>query len=800
MRVPVSWLKEFIDIKASPEEIAEILTMGGVEVSGVEDPYEELGEIVTVKILEIKESQELKNLCICEVTDGKNRFSVLSTAKHLLSPGKVVGLAKPGSTLFTGEKVEEKVVKGFKSTGVFVSPFEAGVGESKAEILEFPEDTPIGKSVYQVLNISEPVLELEITPNRGDVLSIFGTARELHALTGWELKEPRFEDYIKAGSEFNGKIEIQDKDGCYRYLGRTFKGIKVKESPFHIQKRLWLCGLSPINNVVDITNYVMLELGQPLHAFDWETIKGKKVIARKAKAGEGLKLLDGRYIELREDDLVIADAERPMVLAGIMGGEDTGVKEDTQTVFLEAAWFNPKRIRMSSKYHNVSTDSSYRFERGIDPEGILRAVLRASELLVEIAGAEGFSLVEDINAKPYVAPLISLSQKKLVKYLGFSLPSQEVEKLLARVGNVRRIGEEFEVIPFSYRNDLRIEEDLIEEVARIYGYEKIPTTYPRGVLYSKGACEEVRFEGFIRRVLSSLGLYEVITYSFISPDFVSKLRLEEGDPRAKLVELDNPISQTQSVMRTTLIPGLLEVAKFNFFREVDSLKIFEVGKVFFEDESSDTKVKEELKVGTLLMGYKFKDEWFENPVKFDVFDMKGILEELGTLIGSYFEFAPYSEEVFLKRGLSFDLLLEGKKVGFAGALKDWVLKKFDLKGPVFVAELDADLLKNAWLSKKPEVKKPFRFPSTFRDVTCIVDRDVKIGEILKFVEEQKVRFLERVKCIKIYEGPPIPEGKKSISLRFWYRAEDRTLTDEEVNQIQEELAKKIFEEFKAIPR
>ena len=800
MRVPLSWLKDFIELKASPEEVAEILTMGGIEVACVEDPYEELGELITVKILEVIQKEDLKEVCICKVTDGKETFTVLTTAKDQVAPGKVVGVAKAGSLTFSGEKVEEKIVKGIKSSGMFLSPYEAGVGEEKDKILEFSEGTPAGRSIYEVLGIKEPVLELEITPNRGDVLSIIGTARELHALTGWELKEPEFEDYLRAGRDFKGEIRIEEKEGCFRYMGRLFDEVEVGESPFFIKKRLWLCGLASINNVVDITNYVLLELGQPLHAFDWEEIKGGKVIVRRANPGEELLLLDGRKITLTNKDLVIADAERPMVLAGVMGGEETGVSEKTKKVFLEAAWFNPKWIRMSSKRHGVSTESSYRFERGIDPNGVETAVLRATQLLIEVAKAQKFSQPVDVYPVKYSPPLISLSEKKLVKYLGFSIPSQEVESILAKVGRVRRIGEVFEVVPYSYRQDLKIEEDLIEEVARIYGYERIPTTYPKGVLYSRGLCSEAKVENRVKTLLSAMGFYQVITYSFISPDFADKLMLPQNDVRRSVIKLSNPISVNQSIMRTTLIPGLLDVACFNFFREVSSLKVFEVGRVFFPAES-ETGAREELRLGILLMGFKEKDVWYEENRKFDIFDLKGVLEEFFDVIGAEVRLEPYSSESFLKKGRSFDVYLSNEKIGFAGEVKELVLKAYDIKPPVLVAEVDLEWLKDLVEEGiKKEVKKPPKYPSTFRDVTCIMDKEVKVGDVINFVLSMGIEYLERVACIKIYEGAPIPEGKKSVSLRFWYRAEDRTLTDEEVNKIQERVAKAIFEKFNAQPR
>ncbi len=800
MRVPINWLSEFIELKASPEEIAEILTMGGIETEVAQDPYEELGELIAVKILSVNEDPNLKNLAICEVTDGKKKFPVLTTVKEQVKPGLIVGLAKPGSITFSGEKIEVKTVKNYKSLGVFLSPYEAGIGEEKDKLLILPENAPLGRSIYEILNISEKILELEITPNRGDVLSIWGVARELHIFTKWDLKPLKFDKDLWEGDNFPGKIEIIDTDGCFRYAGRCIKGVKVFESPFEIQKRLWLCGQRPINNIVDITNYVLLEIGQPLHAFDWKKIKDHTILVRSARKGEKLLMLDEVERTFDEKDLVIADAEKALVLAGIMGGKDSAVTEETKDIFLESAWFNPKRIRMTSQKYKIVTESSYRFERNIDPEGVILGILRATQLISKIAQAESFSQIVDIYPKPYIAPKIFISKEKIDNYLGFSIPRETSEKILKYIGKVKVKNTGFEVEPYSYRQDIKIPEDLIEEIARIYGYEKIPSTFPVGELYAKAPSPEIWIEKKLIEILQGLGFYQIISYSFIDPKSLEKLNLPDSDPRRNVIRLANPLSSSQSVMRTTLVPGLLETACFNFFREVNSLKIFEIGKVFFP--TKELLAYEPLHLGILLMGNVSKEVWYEEPRKFDIYDLKGFLEELFFSLKLPIKFVPYSQEVFLKKGVSFDLYLNNKKIGFAGEVKNLILKNFDLKinilvSEIFLEDILEDIIK---ANEKFEVNIPPKYPSTFRDVTCLIKKEIKIGDILNYIFSLDVPYLEDVRCIKIYEGPPIPEDEKSISLRFWYRAKDRTLKDEEVNEIQEKLAKKIFEKFNAKPR
>lgn len=799
MRVPISWLSEFVDLKGDPYKIADLLTLAGHEVEEIIDPYERLGELITVKILEVINPEDLQETCLCRVTDGKNVFEVLTTAKHIVKPGLIVALAKAGSLTFTHQKVEIKTIRGYRSEGMFLSPFEAGLSEERDTLLTFAEGTKLGESIYKVLGVSEPVLEIAITPNRGDLLSVYGIGRELSLITGWELKPLVFEESLKEGISFPGKIKILDEDGCFRYVGRYGKGVRVGESPFFILKRLFLCNQRPINNLVDITNYVLLELGQPLHAFDWRKIKGGEILIRRAKPNETLLMLDGVERRFTEEDLVIADREKALVLAGVMGGEESGVSSETEEIFLEAAWFNPKRIRLTGQRHRLTTESSYRFERGVDPEGVYLGILRATELIKKILNPEAFSEIVDLYPRPFEAPTIELSRKKLIKVLGFEIESEKVESLLSKLGEFQVSGEIYKVKPFSYRQDLTIPEDLVEEVARLYGYDKIPVTMPEAELSAKGLSRELQLVNQIKDILRGLGFYEVITYSFINPESLKKLNLPLGDRRLNFLKLANPISPALSVMRTTLLPGLLEVARFNAHREVEDLRIFEVGKVFYP--ASELSEERET-LGLLLKGNQGKPFWGQTSQNLDVFDLKGILEELFSLLRIPLLLVPFSVEPFLKRGISFDIYLEDKKVGFAGEIKRVILEEFDLRGPLFVAEIDLVSLIN--YQKKAErslfIRKPPKYPSTFRDIACILDKKIPYREIMDFMKNLEVPYLERVELVALYIGDPIPPGKKSISLRFWYRSEERTLKDEEVEEIHRKVAKKLFEHFGAKPR
>jgi phenylalanyl-tRNA synthetase beta chain len=443
MKVPVRWLSEFIELEEEAEKVAEILTFGGLEVEEVYDHYQTLGEIIAVKVLEVNKPSELKDLAVCTVHDGKDSFTVLTAAVDRVKPGQVLALARPGSKTFFWDKIEVKEVKGYKSWGMFLSPYEAGVSEEKDILLELPLDVKPGENIYKALNISETILDVSITPNRGDCLSVLGLARELSLLTGSPLKEVRFDESLKEGSQPKGSLEILDPDGCFRYVGRWFSGVKVAPSPFFIIKRLVFCGLRPINNLVDITNYVLLELGQPLHAFDWDRVSGGRIIVRRAKEGERLLFLDGVERELSSEDLVIADAEKALVLAGIMGGEESGVSDNTQEVFLESAWFNAKRVRLSGMRHRLNTESSYRFERKVDPEGVYLAMLRATELILRYANPEEVSIIVDEYPVRFTPPRIELKKKRLSAYLGFEIPEEKVKGILNKLGDLEVTPESF---------------------------------------------------------------------------------------------------------------------------------------------------------------------------------------------------------------------------------------------------------------------------------------------------------------------------------------------------------------------
>ncbi|QJA06798.1 phenylalanine--tRNA ligase subunit beta [Thermosulfurimonas marina] len=793
MRVPVSWLKELVETELSAEELAERLTLGGLEVEGVEEAYQALGPVVAAEILEVKAHPEADRLAVCELSDGKRRYTVVSGAPGL-KPGLKVALALPGAVTFSGAKVQETRLRGVPSEGLLLSPYEAGVSEEKNRLLILPPEAEPGFPFHEALGLSEPVLEVAVTPNRGDCLSILGVAREVSALTGAPLKFPEIPAFPEGDLREYLECAIEDEEGCFRYAGRLLEGLSVGESPFWMAQRLWMCGLRPLNNLVDVTNYVMLELGQPLHAFDYERIRGKRILVRAAREGEGLRTLDGQWRELPTGTLVIADAEGPVAVAGVMGGEESGVREETRRVFLESAWFNPVRIRRSARSLRLSTESSYRFERGVDPEGVPRALDRAAALLVEVAGGRILPGKIDLYPRPWKAPEIRLRRTKLISYLRWERPFSEAGAYLKRLGGEVQVGEEELLFrPPSHRGDLVLEEDLIEEVARLYGYDRLPVTLPVGELSARPLEREDRVLSRVREALTALGFYEVINYSFIDPRALEVLELPEGDPRLRPLRLANPLSETQSVMRTTLLPGLLETARFNFFREVGRLRIFEVGRVFFPGEGE--LPEERLHLGLLVLGLFEPPFWGGRGRPADIYDLKGVLETLFESLGlSGLTLKPQSREVFLRRGLSFRLLAGEQEIGYAGEVKNYLRAQYELPAPLLVAEMDL----TACLAL-PELPRRYqglpRFPATSRDLSLVLREEVPAGEVLQFLTGLDIPYLEKVEVVDVYRGEPLAAGEKSVTIRFVYRAPERTLTDEEVNALQEEVAAKVLSAF-----
>ncbi len=800
MLVPYSWLKELIEVDLSPEELAERLTLTGLEVEGVEDGYTDLAKAIVVRVVSVTPHPEAEKLVICQVSDGKKDYQVVCGAPNVREGLKTV-LALPETILFTGDKISSGEIRGVRSEGVLCSPYELGLNGDHSGIIELSEEIPLGQRAVEALRLAEPVLEVAITPNRGDCLSILGMAREVSAITGVPFRPPESPRLPEGEEIFDlTSVTIEVPELCHRYAGRLIRDISVRPSPFYIQKRLWLCGLRPINNIVDITNYVLLLVGQPLHAFDFDLLEGRRIIVRTAKEGEKILTLDGEERRLSEEMMVIADTKRPVAIAGIMGGEETAVSEKTKNVFLESAWFNPSSIRRTSQRLRLSTESSYRFERGVDPEGVILGLEIAAGMMAKLAGGEVVPGRIDEYPRPYLPREIKLHRDRLTLYLNVDLPQEEAKAFLERVQVKCQEGVEGLICtPPSFRHDLVLEEDLIEEIARLYGYEKIPSTIPVAEIGGRPPERLERLSTRAKDLLIGLSLYEVINYSFISPRFIKILALPGDDPRRRVVPLANPLSEEQSVMRTTLIPGLIQTAQVNIFREAPNIRVFELGRVFFARQG-ELLPEERLHLAGLLAGLARPETCHEKPRRVDFFDLKGILESFLDHIGAQgVRFKPQAGEPFLRQAVSARIMVADQDLGFLGELRPDILEKYDLRGPLFVFEIDFEHLVDLVSEKKTYRALP-KFPATIRDLAMILDDAIPAEEVLSFVKAQEVPYLEKVSIFDVYRGKPIPEGQKSLTLRFVYRAKERTLTDEEVNEIQARISQKILKHFKAVAR
>ena len=800
MLVPFSWLQELVSVDLTPEEIASRLTMTGLEVEGVFEAYEELSSVISVRILAVTPHPHSDKLTVCQISDGKRDYQVVCGAPNVRE-GLKTAFAPPGTILFTGEKIKKAEIRGVPSEGVLCSAYEIGLSEDHSGILELPPETPLGQRVTKLLGLSEPILEISITPNRGDCLSLLGIAREVAAVCGIPFKGlalpslPLGEDIFRLT-----QVRIEVPELCYRYAGRLLQNVTVRPSPFEIQKRLWLCGLRPINNIVDITNYVLLEVGQPLHAFDFDLLEGRRIVVRLAKEGEEILTLDGEKRVLTSETMVIADAQRPVAIAGVMGGEETAVTEKTKNVFLESAWFNPSNIRRTSQRLRLSTESSYRFERGIDPEGVILGLERATDYMVRLAGGEVIPGRIDEYPRPYTPPEIRLRPQKLSLYLKVDFSEPEIKETLEKVHvKVMKGVEGFICTPPSFRHDLRLEEDLIEEIARLYGYDRLPTSLPRAEIAGRPPSSRDRYLERLRHLMTALGLYEIINFSFISPKFADLLLLPETDPRRKCVPLANPLSEEQSVMRTTLIPGLLETARGNIFREIRDVHIFEIGRVFWP-RAGEPLPEERHHLGILITGMASLPSCHTPSRMVDFFDLKGLLESLFEhLYLSHVDFVPHTEEPFLRKAVSATIEVHKQPVGKMGEIAPRVRESLDFPQPIFVCEIDLEKL-FSFISEERTYRPLPKFPATTRDLALLLGDEILAANLLSFIQEEKVPYLEKVFVLDVYQGPNIPAGKKSLTLRFVYRAQDRTLTDEEVNSIQEKIAAKIIKHFRAQPR
>ncbi|WP_333784492.1 phenylalanine--tRNA ligase subunit beta [Thermocrinis sp.] len=756
MRVPLSWLNEFVDLEGiEPEEIARVLTLKSVETS-VSIWDGDVEGVVFGTVISLTTHPKDEGLRVCQVKVGEDKTVQVITRDRSLEEKSGVLVALPGARV-SGKVIGEREFWGVVSQGMLLSGSELGLEDSSEGILKIDEDYPLGTPAKRVLGFGEPVLEVEITPNRGDLLSILGIAREIAMLFDRSMKqieEYQLEDF--------GSLDIRVEDtDCKRYRGVVIEGTHIKDAPFWLRKRLWQCGIKSINNVVDVTNYIMLERGQPLHAFDLDKIEGG-IVVRSARAGEGINTLMGAYKQLTENNLIIADSRKPLAVAGVIGGAESAVNKNTTKILLEGAYFDPYRIRRSAKSLGIQTESSYRFERNVDIDSLRSHQNRAVELILRVAGGK-VSAVKDVYPEPYKPVKIFLSFGKYKRYVGEELDGEYARKVLQKLG--------FECYPSScglevfvpaFRSfDVKGEADLVEEILRAKNYNSLKSEPPPIPSAPKRVS---RLENTIRTFLSSRGFFEVLNFSYESLNLYSALGLEQ--PKLEII---NPLLKDERFLRTSIVPSLIRSYIHNQKNFIQQVSIFELGKVFFEDN-------EERRLGILSCNNHSLEEF------------RALVSDFLTYI-NVDHFSQKSNYSFLHPNLQIDFMVEGEKIGFLGVLHPLIQEQLEIKNSILISELYVEKLQ----PKRRNYKSFSNYPPVVRDLSLVMDKDQSVDKLILYIK--KLEEVEDLSVFSVWTNEEVlGEGKKSVSIRLFLRSA-KSMSDEEANSVVFNLVEGLKKEF-----
>jgi phenylalanyl-tRNA synthetase beta chain len=795
MRVPLGWLSEWIPLPASVDELVERLTATGLEVEEILRTGPDLSGVRVGQVLERRAHPDADRLSVCRVDLGAGEPLEIVCGAPNVAAGQKVAVAALGSELPGGLRIKKSRIRGVVSNGMICSTRELGLGDDAEGILVLDPQAPVGAALPSVLATGETVLDVEITPNRGDWASLLGMAREVRASFGGTLRLPetKLRESGPPASEAVA-IAIEDRAGCARYVGAVLRGVRIGPSPDWLVRRIEAAGFRAVNNVVDVTNLVMLEFGQPLHAFDLAKLRGGKVNVRAAEPGEKILTLDGHLRELARGDLVIADAEGAIALAGVMGGADSEVGATTRDVLLESAWFEPSRVRRSARRLGLASDASYRFERGVDPDGQRRAAERAARLIAEIAGGEVARDMIEVEGDP-VAPAdpIRLEPARVNRLLGSELSADEIRALLARV-EVTALPTEPEALlcsPPRHRPDLRIAADLVEEVARIHGYDRIPSTLPAGALAGVSLPPRRAAREAVRSALVGAGLTELMTLPFVAADDAERLRLAPGDPRRRAVRVVNPIQAERPWLRTQLVSSLLRSAQANRTRQVDELRCFEIARVFRAGAAG--ALPDEPIEAVALLAPGPPSLWRREPPPV-FFEAKGVAERVLADCALEARFRGGEVEPFLHPGASGEFRLGRRRVAAVGELHPELAARFELDGPLALVIVDVDAIDAAG-SAAPQAREVSRFPSVARDLAVLLGRDVAAGEVAEAIRVAGGPALQSVVVFDRFAGAGVPEGKVSVAFRLLFQRLDRTLTEAEVGQAMERVISMLAHRF-----
>lgn len=785
MRVPFEWLKEFIVIDISPHELANSLTMRGFEVESIESREPCFSGVAVGCIKEITKHPDADNLSVCVVDTGREDITVLCGAGNI-SIGDKVPIAPIGACLADGTKIVERTIKGISSFGMLCSERELGISDDHSGIFILPENAIIGGRVEDIPGIRDYILDINVPPNRGDCLSIYGIARELASILSQKAKIPILRLKVDTKEKIDDAISLQvyDTEACPRYVLRMIKDSSIVKSPFWMRDRIQKCGMRPINSIVDVTNYVMLELGQPLHAFDYERLNGRRIEVRVAENPVLFRTLDGEDRHLEKGDILICDARGPVALAGIMGGENSEITDKTRIIALESAYFNPVFIRRTSRRLGIKSEASLRFEKGIDLENVDFAAQRAIDLMQRIAGGRVPKGNLEVNeAKKREGIFIDFG--KINEVLGTTIEHRDALNALRSI-DLHILKEEEDgfivSIPW-FRHDIDEQMDVVEEVARIYGYDNIPVTTPTSAMVQLKRGRKGRIINIAKDFLVSSGFFEVINFTFLAKKDIESFSIPIGDPRSSPVEIMNPISKDYGMMRTFIAPNVLKNIAYNINRGMKNIRVFELGKVFFSNDSGLPVEHPHLFLA--MTGREREYFWREQYRDFDFFDIKGVIEGMAGRFGLTFNFRPGSEP-FLDNRRSADMYIDDVKIGWVGETKEDVLRLYEIEQKTLCAELGFDIfLERGELDH--HYKTISRYPQVIRDFSFFVDESIPVGTLI-----DKIKALSPL-IISVGVFDMFRKDKRSVSFRVVFQSFEETLRDETVNAIQgkiiEELTK-----------
>lgn len=778
MKVPYNWLKDYVDINVDAKELGDILTLTGSQLEEVEIQGDNIKNVVVSHINKIEKHPDADRLNVCQVNIGTEEIQIVTAATNM-KEGDNVPVALHKSILADGTEIKKGKMRGVVSNGMFCSEEELGIAgdEPVHGLMILPEDAPIGMDIKEYLKLNKAILDFDITSNRPDCLSMVGMARETAAALDTKYRMPNMKYEVKSSENINDELKVEIKSNlCNRYMARGVKNVKIAPSPGWMQERLLEAGVRPINNIVDITNFVMLEIGEPMHAFDGRQLTQGKIVVDTAMEGEKFTTLDEQERDLNPNVLCIKDGDRTIGLAGIMGGLNSEIQDDTTEVVFECANFDGTNIRVNSKVLGLRTESSSRFEKDIDPNLAVLALDRACALVCELGAGEVMEGTIDVYPNKKEEGHLSVSSSWINTFLGTNIPKEDMKKYLDSLDIKTEInGENLDVTAPTFRVDIAIREDIAEEVARIYGYDKIPTTvFDETPLRENRHKNEILREKVVETLIAS-GINQSISYSFVSPKVFDKIKLAEDSPLRNVVKIKNPLGEDYSVMRTSTLPSIMESLGRNYARNNEYARLFEIGKIYIKNEN-ENELPTEKNVLTIGMCGNC-----------DFLDLKGVVEnvldDLGITKG---RFVRESENPTFHPGKTASIQLRGKSAGVFGEIHPDVQEEYGLDVPSYVAELDLDLIYEAADTKKKYTPIP-KFPAATRDLAILVDDSVLVGDIEETIRKAGGALVEKISLFDIYKGSQIEEGKKSIAYAIIYRDPKKSLTDNDVNKVHDKI-------------